>query len=63
MCGSTHQGITTAGGRLGAPTAVPAPGFRGSSPARGSICGWVWGRVLFSESPPLKRKDSGETPY
>jgi len=27
-----------------------------------SICGGGCGRVLFSESPPLKRKDSGQTP-
>ena len=28
----------------------------------GWICGGVGGRVLFSESPPLMRKDSGENP-
>jgi hypothetical protein len=40
----------------------PAAEFRGAGGFLRSICGWVWGRVLFSESPPLKRKDSGQPP-
>jgi hypothetical protein len=29
----------------------------------GWICGLVWGRVLFSESPPLMRRDCGQPPF
>jgi hypothetical protein len=36
--------------------------FGGVGVVFGWICGVGCGRVLFSESPPLKRKDSGQSP-
>jgi hypothetical protein len=39
------------------------PGLAGFLGVWGWICVLVWGRVLFFESPPLKRMDCGQTPF
>ena len=51
------------GGFCGSGFGVVAGFFGGVGLVWGWICGLVWGRVLFSESPPLMRKDCGQPPF